>query len=129
MAKKLKSKKKIFIIGGIIAFLSVFVLANVFRDDVKALKVETELVSLRTVIQKVNASGTIQPETEVKISAESTAFIDSITVKEGDRVYKGQHLISLDRKRILSNTAIILTKFKFFLSQNLKILRVNYAKT
>ena len=103
MAKKSKSKKKIFIIGGIIAFLSVFVLANVFRDDVKALKVETELVSLRTVIQKVNASGTIQPETEVKISAESTAFIDSITVKEGDRVYKGQHLISLDRKRILSN--------------------------
>ena len=103
MAKKSKSKKKILIIGGIIAFLSVFVLANVFRDDVKALKVETELVSLRTVIQKVNASGTIQPETEVKISAESTAFIDSITVKEGDRVYKGQHLISLDRKRILSN--------------------------
>jgi HlyD family secretion protein len=103
VAKKSKSKKKIFIIGGIIAFLSVFVLANVFRDDVKALKVETELVSLRTVIQKVNASGTIQPETEVKISAESTAFIDSITVKEGDRVYKGQHLISLDRKRILSN--------------------------
>jgi len=103
VAKKSKSKKKIFIICGIIAFLSVFVLANVFRDDVKALKVETELVSLRTVIQKVNASGTIQPETEVKISAESTAFIDSITVKEGDRVYKGQHLISLDRKRILSN--------------------------
>ena len=103
MAKKPKSKKKIFIIGGIIAFLSVFVLANVFSNDVKALKVETELVSLRTVIQKVNASGTIQPETEVKISAESTAFIDSITVKEGDRVYKGQHLISLDRKRILSN--------------------------
>ena len=103
MAKKSKSKKRIFIIGGIIAFLSVFVLANVFRDDVKALKVETELVSLRTVVQKVNASGTIQPETEVKISAESTAFIDSITVKEGDRVFKGQHLISLDRKRILSN--------------------------
>ena len=44
MAKKSKSKKKIFIIGGIVAFLSVFVLANVFRDDVKALKVETELV-------------------------------------------------------------------------------------
>lgn len=103
MAKKSKSKKRIFIIGGIIAFLSVFVLANIFRDDVKALKVDTEFVSLRTVVQKVNASGTIQPETEVKISAESTAFIDSITVKEGDRVFKGQHLISLDRKRILSN--------------------------
>ena len=103
MAKKSKSKKRIFIIGGIIAFLSVIVLANIFRDDVKALEVDTELVSLRTVVQKVNASGTIQPETEVKISAESTAFIDSITVKEGDRVFKGQHLISLDRKRILSN--------------------------
>ena len=56
------------------------------------------MVSLRTVIQKVNASGTIQPETEVKISAESTAFIDSITVKEGDRVYKGQHSFRLIEK-------------------------------
>ena len=89
--------------GQTTASMIAFVLANIFRDDVKAIKVETELVALQTVIQKVNASGTIQPETEVKISAESTAFIDSITVKEGDRVAKGQHLISLDRKRILSN--------------------------
>ena len=103
MAKNPKNRKKIIIISTVVASMIAFVLANIFRDDVKAIKVETELVALQTVIQKVNASGTIQPETEVKISAESTAFIDSITVKEGDRVAKGQHLISLDRKRILSN--------------------------
>lgn len=103
MAKKPKNRKKIIIISTVVVLMIAFVLANIFRDDVKATKVETELVALQTVIQKVNASGTIQPETEVKISAESTAFIDSITVKEGDRVAKGQHLISLDRKRILSN--------------------------
>jgi len=103
VAKKPKNRKKIIIISTVVVLMIAFVLANIFRDDVKATKVETELVALQTVIQKVNASGTIQPETEVKISAESTAFIDSITVKEGDRVAKGQHLISLDRKRILSN--------------------------
>ena len=51
----------------------------------------------------MNASGKIKPETEVKISATSSAWIDSITVDEGDHVIKGQHLITLDRKQLLAN--------------------------
>ena len=74
------------------------------QNNKKAINVEIEKVSLKTVVQKVNASGTIQPETEVKISSStSSAWIDSITVEEGDYVQKGQHLISLDRKQLLSN--------------------------
>ena len=64
---------------------------------------ETEKISRQTIIQKVNASGKIQPESEVKISATSSAIINSITVVEGEYVNKNQHLISLDRKQLQAN--------------------------
>ncbi len=80
--------------------LVIFIAANIFRDTSKAIFVETEKVNRQTVIHKVNASGKIQPEVEVKISATSSAWIDSITVLEGEPVQKGQHLISLDRKQL-----------------------------
>ena len=51
----------------------------------------------------MNSSGKIQPESEVKISATSSAIIDSITVVEGEYVKKNQHLISLDRKQLQAN--------------------------
>ena len=93
-----RSKKRKWII---IAIAIVFVIATIIlslnQDDKDAISVETEVVKYNTVIQKVNASGTIQPETEVKISSStSSAWIESITVKEGDYVNKGQLLISLD---------------------------------
>ena len=56
-------------------------------SDEKELRVEVELVQSREIVQKVNASGTIQPEKEVNISSStSSAWIDSITVEEGDYV-------------------------------------------
>ena len=90
-----RSKKRKWII---IAIAIVFVIATIIlslnQDDKDAVSVETEVVKYNTVIQKVNASGTIQPETEVKISSStSSAWIESITVKEGDYVNKGQLLI------------------------------------
>ena len=104
MAKStLTKKKKWLIFGGGGVLLVVMIVASLGKDNTDAIKVETEKVSLQTVIQKVNASGNIQPETEVKISATSSAWIDSITVNEGDTVVKGQHLISLDRKQLLAN--------------------------
>ena len=85
-------------------FIIATIILSLGRDNKNTISVETEKVSYKAVVQKVNASGTIQPETEVKISSStSSAWIDSITVKEGDYVKKGQHLISLDRKQLLSN--------------------------
>ena len=104
MAKgKLSKKKKWLIFGGGGLLLVIMIVASLGKDNTNAINVETEKVTFRTVIQKVNASGRIQPEIEVKISATSSAWIDLITVKEGDRVKKGQHLISLDRKQLLAN--------------------------
>ena len=103
MAKLNLTKKKKWIIFGGGTLLIIMIFASLGKDNTDAISVDTEKVTLQTVIQKVNASGRIQPEIEVKISATSSAWIDSITVKEGDRVKKGQHLISLDRKQLLSN--------------------------
>jgi len=96
-------KEKWFIIGGGSLLMAILIAFNIFRDDTNSINVETEKVTRQTVIHKVNASGQIQPEMEVKISATSSAWIDSISVNEGDYVIKGQHLITLDRKQLLAN--------------------------
>jgi len=101
--KKLTKKKKWIIFGGGGTLLVLLIVANILRDNTSAIKVETENVTRQSVIHKVNASGRIQPKVEVKISATSSAWIDSITVNEGDDVKKGQHLISLDRKQLQAN--------------------------
>ena len=101
--QKLTKKKKWLIFGGGGVLLIIMIVASLAKDNTDTVQVETEKVGLQTVIHKVNASGKIQPETEVKISATSSAWIDSITVKEGDNVKKGRHLISLDRKQLFAN--------------------------
>ena len=104
MIKKLYKKNKKLFISGLIGLLIIFIiLGNIFRDDSEVINVETEKVGRKTIIQKVNPSGKIQPESEVKISATSSAIIDSITVVEGEYVKKNQHLISLDRKQLQAN--------------------------
>ena len=104
MIKKLyKKNKKLFISGFIGLLIILIIVGNIFRDDSEVINVETEKVGRKTIIQKVNASGKIQPESEVKISATSSAIIDSITVVEGEYVKKNQHLISLDRKQLQAN--------------------------
>ena len=68
--------------------------------DEKELRVEVELVQSREIVQKVNASGKIQPEEAVQITSTITGWITEITVIEGDTVEPGQHLISIDEKQI-----------------------------
>ncbi len=99
MAKKKKNKKKLwFIIGGVVVLVAL-IAGNLLKSDTEAISVETEKVKRQTVVHKVNGSGIIQPEVEVKISATLSAWITDITVDEGDYVSKGQHLISLDEKK------------------------------
>lgn len=101
MGTKKKSSKKKWIIGGIIILvLGGIIAGNLLKPDKDIMKVETAKVTRENVIHKVNASGQIQPEVEVKISATISAWITEITVKEGDQVVKGQHLISLDQKQV-----------------------------
>ena len=98
MIKILKKKKVwipllILILGITGYFITV---ANSDED----IFVDAELVELRDIIHKVNASGKIQPEEEVQITSTITGWITEITVMEGDTVEPGQHLISIDEKQI-----------------------------
>ena len=103
MKELYKKNKKLFISGFIGLLILLIIIGNIVRDDSEVINVETEKVGRQKIIQKVNASGKIQPEIEVKISATSSAIIDSITVVEGEYVNKNQHLISLDRKQLQAN--------------------------
>ena len=103
MKELYKKNKKLFISSLIGLLIILIIVGNIFRDDSEVINVETEKIGRQTIIQKVNASGKIQPESEVKISATSSAIIDSITVVEGEYVKKNQHLISLDRKQLQAN--------------------------
>ncbi|HBN45530.1 MAG: hypothetical protein CMG29_05615 [Candidatus Marinimicrobia bacterium] len=102
LLSKKKNKKKLLLIGGVVTLLVIIILANVFKADDSAVKVEVEEVQKGTVIRKVNASGKIQPIKEIKISATTSAWVTDITVKEGDRVQAGQLLITLDAKQHLA---------------------------
>jgi HlyD family secretion protein len=96
---KILKKKKVWIpllilILGITGYFTT--VANSDED----IFVDAELVELRDIIHKVNASGKIQPEEEVQITSTITGWITEITVIEGDTVKPGQHLISIDEKQI-----------------------------
>ena len=53
----------------------------------------------KDISSKVVADGVLQPETEVKLSANNTTYITAIAVKEGDFVQKGDFLMSLDDRQ------------------------------
>ena len=74
-----------------------------FRSGQETLvEVQTADVALETIIQKVNATGRIQPKTQVRISADVSGKIMALHVAEGQWVEKGQLLVELDRERYLA---------------------------
>ncbi|HEY8896009.1 MAG TPA: efflux RND transporter periplasmic adaptor subunit [Niastella sp.] len=68
--------------------------AGVIGKD-EGLKVATEKVELRTIIETVNASGKVYPEIEVKVSPDISGEIVDLQVKEGDSVRRGQVLAKI----------------------------------
>jgi len=91
--------KKVWIPLLIILMLAIWFLnSRSGSDDV--ISIDAEKVELRTIVQKINASGKIQPEESVQITSTITGWITEITVIEGDTVEPGQHLISIDEKQI-----------------------------
>ena len=90
-------KKKVWIPLVIILLILIYLFFKSNSDD--DIFVDSDYVSLRDIVHKVNASGKIQPEEEVQISSTITAWITDITVTEGDTVQSGQMLIALDEKQ------------------------------
>lgn len=94
--KKKKSKKKLFIFGGIgILIVALLVIAFAGGSKTEIIPVQTEKVQRRTITQTVAATGKINPEFKVVITPEVTGEIVELPVKEGDHVKKGQLLIRI----------------------------------
>src|SRR6185369_3301186 len=68
----------------------------------KGVEVQTAKVARQEIVQKVNATGRIQPRTQIKISADVSAKIKRLGVVEGQHVEKGALLVELDRERYLA---------------------------
>ena len=62
---------------------------------VEPTEVEFAKVTRSTIIEKVSASGKIQPEVEVKLSPDVSGEIVSLNVAEGDSVVAGQELLKI----------------------------------
>ena len=61
----------------------------------EGIKVTTEKVTKRTIVETVNASGKIYPEVEVKLSPDISGEIVELDVAEGDSVKKDQVLAKI----------------------------------
>ncbi|MFZ1291678.1 MAG: efflux RND transporter periplasmic adaptor subunit [Melioribacteraceae bacterium] len=95
-ANRKKSKKKLFIFGGLGLLLLVVILLTLFSGDKELIvSVQTEKVTKRNITQIVSANGTIDPVEKVELRPEVTGEIVELPVKEGDKVKKGQLLIRL----------------------------------
>lgn len=86
----------VLVVGGAAAFL-----AAKARGPKPAV-VQTGKVAYQKIVQKVSATGKIQPRTQIKISADVSAKIKKLGVVEGQWVDKGAFLVSLDRERYLA---------------------------
>jgi HlyD family secretion protein len=75
----------------LIILLVVLKMTGVIGKD-EGVKVSTEKIIKRTIVETVNASGKVYPEVEVKLSPDISGEIVELNVVEGDSVKKGQVL-------------------------------------
>ncbi|HSI91243.1 MAG TPA: efflux RND transporter periplasmic adaptor subunit [Adhaeribacter sp.] len=97
MASK-SSNRLIYIISGVVlALLLLGMLAKKkgWIGKPSGISVTAAPVKRADIIERVSASGKIQPETEVKISPDVSGEITELRVQEGDSVVKGQLLVKI----------------------------------
>jgi HlyD family secretion protein len=97
MARK-SSKRIWWITGGLVLVLVAGLLAAKqagYIGKPKTTEVEYTAVKRTDIIERVTASGKVQPEVEVKLSPDVSGEIISLNVAEGDSVVKGQLLLKI----------------------------------
>jgi HlyD family secretion protein len=102
--KQKKSKKKLYIFGGLgllVVALILFALLGGSKEEI--IQVQTEKVEKKDITQTVTTTGKIEPEFKVVITPEVTGEIVALPVKEGDRVRKGDLLIKINAKQYLAD--------------------------
>ena len=97
MAKK-SSNRTWWILGGIVVLLvgGLFVAkAAGWIGQEKPTEVEFAEAKTTDIIERVSASGRVQPEVEVKLSPDVSGEITALYVEEGDSVKQGQLLLKI----------------------------------
>ena len=101
-----KNKNNLFRKLSISLFVSSIVLFALSKFGVissrKSIKVNQSVVSLNNIVETISATGKIQPQTEIKISADVSGEIVELFVKEGDDVMKGDLLLKIKSDIYLS---------------------------
>ena len=92
--KKKKSNKVIWILLGV--FVVLIAVAVVFQKNKKK-ETEVEIATAQkiTIVEKISASGMVQPVTEVKLSPDVAGEIIMLEVEEGDSIIQGQLLVKI----------------------------------
>lgn len=94
-------KKKTLLIFGVIAIVLIVLLvagkkAGWFGDSGNVKEVELTKIETIQIIEKVSATGKIQPEIEVKLSSEVSGEIIELPIVEGQMVEKGDLLVRIN---------------------------------
>lgn len=100
MAKqtKKKSNKTLYIIIGIVAVLILFLIIGKSAGWIgkpKTLEVDASKAKKVSIVEKVSASGTVQPVIEVKLAPEVSGEIIELRVEDGDSVKQGVVLVKI----------------------------------
>jgi HlyD family secretion protein len=93
--KKKKSRKKLLWIIGLLLVGIIAAAIIISGKKENLVTVQTEKIKKRNITQLVTATGKIQSETEVNISAEISGEIISLPFKEGDDVKKNDLLVKI----------------------------------
>ena len=96
--KKNHKKRNIILISiGVVILIALITAKKMGMMGTEMLtKVSTEVVSSRSIIEEISASGKIQPEKEILIAPDASGEIVGLFVKEGDSIKAGQLLMKIN---------------------------------
>jgi HlyD family secretion protein len=98
-------RKRWYIIAAVVVVAILAVSATMNGSGNEGTAVQAELALLDDISEIVTASGRIEPQTKVDITAEVSAQILEVYVREGDEVFRGQELLLLDTVQYQSDAA------------------------
>lgn len=98
--KFLKKKRNLWIIS--ILLILIFLSFLFFNNKNDEALIQTGIVKLENIEETVLATGQIVSGTDLSLSFQSGGIVRQISVKEGDKVYQGQVLASLNQSSILA---------------------------
>lgn len=94
------SKKKLFVILGIIALVALFALVFVLKFSKNEVRYITENPVISEISQDVSATGTLEPTDTVEVGSQISGTIYEVLVDVNDEVKKGQILAKIDPEKL-----------------------------